>query len=110
MEPTKPEQTAVNDSATSTGPDTRLTHARSLDVLGFTYFVRRGEFIKIGSSMAPAGRIKGLQTGFPEPLEVLVIAPDNIIGEMQAHQKFAHLRTSGEWFLAAPDLLAFIEE
>lgn len=28
---------------------------------------------------------------------------------MAAHQKFAHLRTSGEWFLSAPELLDFIE-
>jgi len=109
MEPTKPEQTAVNDSATSIGPDTRLTQARSPVVHGFTYFVRSGEFIKIGQSMEPNTRIKGLQTGFPEPLEVLVIVPCSIIQEMDAHAKFAHLRTSGEWFLAVPELLDFIE-
>ncbi len=90
--------------------DTPMARESSPAVLGYVYFVKRNDFIKIGSSISPEGRIKGLQTGFPEPLEVLAVVPDTVIGEMEAHRKFAHLRTTGEWFRSAPDLLEFINE
>lgn len=76
---------------------------------GYTYFVRRGDAIKIGHSAIPKQRISQLQVAFPEPLEVLAIIPNTIVGEADAHAKFAHLRMSGEWFRAGPELLDFIQ-
>jgi len=77
---------------------------------GYTYFVRHRDAIKIGFSGAPKERIKAIQISFPDPLEVLAIVPYTIIDEPTAHQRFVHLRMSGEWFKAAPDLLEFIEQ
>lgn len=77
---------------------------------GYTYFVRRNSSIKIGHTAIPKTRFKTLQVGFPEPLEVLAVVPNTIVTEPVAHQKFAHLRVSGEWFQASPELLDFIEE
>jgi hypothetical protein len=76
---------------------------------GFTYFVRDGDMIKIGSSVSPAARIKTLQCGFPRKLEVLAIVPMAVADEFQTHQRFAHLRTSGEWFRSGADLVEFID-
>jgi hypothetical protein len=120
METDKPEQTAVNDSATHESFDAWLTHLRSPDVpvkfaktislgWGYTYFVRRGDAIKIGHTAVPKSRIGQLQNGFPEALDILAIVPNSIIDEPAAHEKFAHLRVRGEWFRAAPELLEFIE-
>lgn len=108
----------VNDSGTVSKNDTQLTQPRSPDVhvrrlsdaWGYTYFVRRGDAIKIGHSAIPKQRINTLQVAFPEPLEVLAVIPNTIITEYAAHQKFAHLRMSGEWFRAAPDLIEFISK
>ena len=75
---------------------------------GWTYFVRDGEFIKIGSSMRPRERIGMLQTGSSRPLEILAVVPMEVADEFATHQRFAHLRARGEWFRAEPDLLEFI--
>jgi len=110
-----------NDSRTCEPSDPSLTQPRSPDVLprkfadrsisawGYTYFVRRGEIIKIGHSAIPKQRFSALQVSFPDRLTVLAIVPNTIISEGGAHKKFAHLRVAGEWFRSAPDLLEFIE-
>ena len=77
---------------------------------GYTYFVRRGDLIKIGHSAVPKDRMTALQCNFPEPLEVLAIVSNTFIDEPTAHKKFDHLRVRGEWFRAAPDLLEFITQ
>lgn len=78
-----------------------------LDVPGYTYFVRRGDEIKIGSSGRPDQRIKQLRWYYPE-LTVLAVVSDKIADEYQTHQRFAHLRLHGEWFRPEPELLDFI--
>jgi Meiotically Up-regulated Gene 113 (MUG113) protein len=89
--------------------DTAVTQPRSYDVHGYTYFIRDGDAIKIGSSMRPKDRIDSIQTGSSRQIETLAIVPIAIVGEFETHQKFAHLRIRGEWFRVDPELLAFIE-
>jgi hypothetical protein len=104
----------VNDSGTCEKIDTPVTQRRSPDVprkikpWGFTYFVQRGDAIKIGQSAIPKSRISSLQTSFPDRLETLAIIPNTIIDEPTTHQRFAHLRMAGEWFRAEPELIEFI--
>lgn len=102
-----------NDARTCEVRDTGLTQARSPAVRnlprGFTYFVRDGDMVKIGSSMRPQDRISTLQTGSSRPLEVLAIVSQEIADEFGTHQLFAHLRVRGEWFRADRELLYFIE-
>lgn len=74
-------------------------------IWGYTYFVRRGDLIKIGHSGAPKQRVKALGKG----IKVLAIVLNTVIGEGAAHRKFDHLRHEGEWFRADPELLEFIE-
>jgi hypothetical protein len=77
--------------------------------LGYTYFVRAGDAIKIGHTTKFNRRLHHLRSGSGEPLEVLAVVPETVIGEYEAHRMFDHLRLNGEWFRADPELLGFIE-
>jgi hypothetical protein len=74
----------------------------------FVYFIRDGEYIKIGRTTNIKQRMSGLQGHNPRPLELLasVVALSSL--EPTLHFKFRHLRIRREWFRAEPDLLAFI--
>lgn len=74
------------------------------------YFVRCGELIKIGTSTDVYDRLKSIRTMTPLPLELLAVAAGSHPEESALHGRFAHLRQHGEWFTAAPELLAFIAE
>lgn len=72
----------------------------------WVYYIRVGDQIKIGVSVRPVERAKALS-----------LTAEHIVGlergahiiERQRHKQFAHLRRHGEWFTAAPDLLAHIQ-
>ncbi|MER6522564.1 GIY-YIG nuclease family protein [Streptomyces sp. NPDC001553] len=54
--------------------------------------------VKIGTSVSPEKRLKELQTGNPNRLEVLWHTPGGRELEAQLHQVFAEYRGEGEWF------------
>ncbi|MFF6903309.1 GIY-YIG nuclease family protein [Streptomyces hydrogenans] len=54
--------------------------------------------VKIGTSVNPDKRLKELQTGNPDRLEVLWSTPGGRELETALHQAFAAYRTEGEWF------------
>ena len=56
-----------------------------------------------------ATRLSLLQTSSPYPLTVLAAIPGGRKDEIELHTRFASLRVRGEWFAAAPELVAFIE-
>jgi superfamily II RNA helicase len=64
--------------------------------------------IKIGFSHHPKGRLKQLQIGHPEPLELMGTMPGSIQLEAQLHRQFRDLRGAGEWFQAGQELLDYI--
>lgn len=66
--------------------------------------------IKIGCSHEPARRTRDLQVTSPVGLKVLAVIPGGRKRELELHHRFGHLRAHGEWFKAAPELLAFITE
>lgn len=76
------------------------------------YFVRAGRagHIKIGSASDVVARIKMLQTGCPDELQLLGAMAGNAAMERRLHEQFAHLRVRGEWFEATDELLRFIQE
>ncbi len=76
---------------------------------GWTYFVRVGASIKIGSATNFKKRLDALQTAHENPIEVLAVVPASVADEFSVHQRFAALRTRGEWFRADRELLDFIE-
>lgn len=82
------------------------------------YFMRCGEFVKIGYSVAPHLRLRQIQSGtgtkFPEGIPVhrtaIIATEDGGYNREQAlHKQFAHLRHTGEWFTEAPELTEYIE-
>lgn len=55
--------------------------------------------VKIGTALNPMQRLKQIQAGHPEPLEVLLAAPGDRATESYLHRCFAERRVSArEWF------------
>lgn len=76
------------------------------------YFVRMAAFVKIGISFVASVRLKQLQTGCPEPLELLLTTPGDVKFERRLHNMFAadRVRADGEWFRLSHEILDFIEQ
>jgi hypothetical protein len=82
----------------------------------FVYFIKGGDFIKIGKADNPAIRYKQLLVGgvvAPDgvdfsQIQLLAVEPGGSEREGELHKKFAGLRVDGEWFSASPKLLRYI--
>lgn len=77
-------------------------------VPGLVYFLRQGETIKIGFTRRISRRLRNLQTGSAERLQLLGTIPASQTAERRLHQQFAELRLEGEWFRAEEPLLRTI--
>jgi hypothetical protein len=75
------------------------------ETVGLVYFLRLGNRVKIGFTRNIGSRLAVLPHD-----EVLGVAVGGFADEKRCHDAFAHLRTTGEWFKAEPDLLAFIAD
>lgn len=76
----------------------------------YIYLVKCGEYFKIGIAADPAARLRGLQTGSAEPLELMraVECVDARNAEAFLHHEFRKKKHRGEWFkLASEDILKF---
>jgi hypothetical protein len=78
--------------------------------LTFIYFVRSGEFIKIGQSRNWRRRVEGMQVGSPHTLIVLLVLKDEPSLEGKLHNWFRTDHYRGEWFHSGPGLLAYIKK
>lgn len=82
-------------------------------MFGYVYFAQCGDKgnIKIGSAVDPLERIKTLQTGCPEKLNLLGVIITYGFREMESllHEEFAAFRTQGEWFFPDEEIIHFIE-
>jgi DNA-binding XRE family transcriptional regulator len=68
------------------------------------YFIRQGEFIKIGFTESPLNRLSQLQTANPNNLEVLLIIDGDRELEVKYHELFKHHAYRGEWFFDCPEI------
>jgi hypothetical protein len=68
------------------------------------YFIRKGDNVKIGRAKDPANRLKALQTGCPEKLELAEVLDGRGYEERVWHKAFANERLHGEWFLMSRQL------
>lgn len=66
--------------------------------------------IKIGRSVKIERRFKQLRTGFMDKGTLLfgILSENEVKLEKKLHQKFAHLRDNGEWFILTRELKEFI--
>ncbi|MSU01959.1 GIY-YIG nuclease family protein [Tissierella pigra] len=79
---------------------------------GFVYFIQ-GEYggaIKIGFSKKPEERLKQLQTGYPDTLQILLLIAGNEKDEKRFHDEFESYRLNGEWFKPDKFILDKINE
>lgn len=72
--------------------------------VGFVYFVQEKGTgrIKIGKAKDPLSRMRTLQTGNQEKLQIIALFPDMGDTEAKMHEKFAKHRLNGEWFAGEP--------
>lgn len=68
---------------------------------GFVYFLRCGDFVKIGYSENPKRRLLHLQTATPYDFELIGAHKGSREQEQYLHKTFAHLRHRHEWFRCA---------
>lgn len=77
------------------------------------YFVLapKTELVKIGRADDPDKRLKSMQTGSPDVLDLILVLPNTPpFEEYQLHGRFAKYRAHGEWFEYRDELVRFIEE
>lgn len=81
------------------------------------YFLRCGEFIKIGTTTNLTNRLASIQKSggvlMPHGLdyrrtELVAAIHGDQRQERDLHKQFAHLRHTGEWFTEAPELTDYI--
>lgn len=76
----------------------------------FVYFLRAGEFVKIGQSRRWKIRMAEMQTGSPYTIVPLLVLIDDAGLERKLHQRFRSDHFRGEWFHMGPAVTAFIKE
>jgi hypothetical protein len=65
--------------------------------------------IKLGRTVDPSSRLKGLSTASAVPLRFLITVPEWVVSEADAHEKWQHLRCQGEWFEPDQPLLDWLQ-
>jgi|HubBroStandDraft_6_1064221.scaffolds.fasta_scaffold16491_12 hypothetical protein len=81
--------------------------------LGGIYVIQAGPLgeidpIKIGISKNIRKRLRHLQIGLASPIRLLLAFEGDRQTERALHQKFAHLRVSGEWFRPDADMRQWV--
>ena len=72
------------------------------------YFIKQGEHVKIGYTDKIRTRLSSLQSANPNKLEVVGLIEGEYKDELEHHNKFKHLSSSGEWFKYDADLCDYI--
>jgi hypothetical protein len=72
------------------------------EAVGFVYFLRSGDHIKIGFSKDPRRRASDLSSGLASGINILAYVPGSRDDERRLHHALRRHRQSGEWFAATP--------
>ncbi len=80
--------------------------------LGWVYFIRCEDFIKIGWAKYPLKRMADMQVCNPFPMTLLgVLGPGPMVEiESYVQQEFKEFRARGEWFRYAGKLKEFLDD
>ncbi len=73
------------------------------------YFIKAGQYVKIGYTRDITKRMSSIQTGNPLVLELLALIKGNNKKEKQLHYDFSVYHKHGEWFEYTGTLVTFIE-
>lgn len=73
------------------------------------YFIKSGEYVKIGVADNPWSRMTGFQIGSPIPLELMAVAPGGFEEEKKYHARLSQYRCRGEWFECNDQLRAVVD-
>lgn len=73
------------------------------------YFIRCGDFIKIGITTNILQRYRHLNTANPLPISVFMVGDGDVDLERTIHEDFKELRVKGEWFRNEEPLTGFID-
>lgn len=73
---------------------------------GCVYFIQgeSGGAIKVGFTTDLAGRLKGLQTGYPDTLVVRLAIPGSPKREQAVHKRLGKYWLRGEWYKDTPEV------
>ena len=95
------------DGATIRHPNEAATGTVG-DMAEVIYFIqsRDGGPIKIGLSRRPVKRLKSLQIGRHDELQIIAQAHGTLGDEQKLHSRFARYRLHGEWFEPCEELMA----
>lgn len=73
------------------------------------YFVRGGDFIKIGCSRQPLSRITSFAEWVPFKLELLATTQGGFDLECRLHSYFDSCRVHGEWFKPNAEMIGLVD-
>jgi len=73
------------------------------------YFIRSGDFVKIGVAKNPWERLEKFRTGNPLPMEMIAIAPGGYRHEKDYHQLLSEHHYSREWYRYEGRVIQVIE-
>ena len=73
------------------------------------YFIRSGQYVKIGVAKNPWSRLVGFQIASPDRLELLAVAPGGFKEEQRVQREFASYHYRGEWYEYKGDVKRLIE-
>ena len=73
------------------------------------YFIKQGDYVKIGFTNRFKTRLSQLQVSSPIKLEVLAIVDGDKNDELKFHNQFKHIASNGEWFMYCDELKSFID-
>ena len=73
------------------------------------YFIKQGDYVKIGYTTLFKKRLNQLQTSSPVKLEVLALIKGDRVEEKNYHNAFKHINSNGEWFLYNNEIERFVD-
>jgi T5orf172 domain len=81
----------------------------SIAKVGFIYFIRSGDAVKIGWTKHPFERMNQMLTGNPLGFSGIIAIRAQPQDELALHRACSAHRIQGEWFRAEPPVLALME-
>jgi hypothetical protein len=84
------------------------TSSVTAEQVGYVYFLFAAQAVKIGFSKKPRDRISDVRVGMAGQPEAILVVPGTRADERALHVELAVFRKSGEWFVAAPEVMRLV--